>query len=839
MNAAQCSFVSLITSSNRRMVIPVYQRQYSWEEEHCIQLWEDILSIGRQENGHHFTGSVVWVQDGTLSAAGVTPLLLIDGQQRMTTLTLLLVALADYAKNNPQENLHFSYEEILGSGYLTNPFKQGEERYKLLLSQGDKETLCSIIDNLHDEDVPVQEESHRLVENLNLFKQRLATLDDPNVVWNGIQRLEVVSISLDQGRDNPQLIFESMNSTGKDLSSADLIRNYVLMALPVEEQTRLYTNYWREIEKTLGADSYDRVFDDFIRNYLTVLYAPEPLARREVYPVFKRHVVNNAYDKDGRIVELLKEMQRYARFYAAITMSKEDDISLKRAFDSIARLELGTLNPLLISFYHDYELDVFDKDGFLQLLTVLESYVFRRSVCGWPSNSLDKFFSSIINRLNKVQDEGGNYVEAFTAYLLNEADSNRRFPNNAEFKLELQTRNSYRFKKSFYLLSRLENHFHPKDPIDFMSGGYTIEHIMPQNALAHEEWRRMLGENYEEDFEAGINNLGNLTLTAYNSELSDASFDEKKARTVGGFGREHLVISSGLNDKTCWDKASIDERAEELSRTALEIWGYPSLSNEVLAGYIPENKAERSRSIKFRDLLNEGIVNPGDVLTSVSSTYPARAIVTDEGAIKLSNGEEFASPSMACIRAAELSGGKSGARNGWKFWRHGEDGPVLDELRKRIVVDLDGDTTKDGMRFRVLFWEGLFEYCSTLPDFTAAFGDQSERWENTGSWVSFGVGSSWCQLETHVLTGDNAIRVKIYSTNPEKYRELLEHKTQIDKSFEDLIGTVKWDAGDSSKKTRSLEVRKPANFSPENWDEMYEWMVSWLWKLKAAVGLVG
>ncbi|MCI2206920.1 MAG: DUF262 domain-containing protein [Atopobiaceae bacterium] len=677
-----------MSRADGRFVVPVYQRPYSWEEEQCLQLWDDVLSIGRRKEGQHFTGSVVWIQEGVMSAAGVTPTLLIDGQQRMATLTLLLIALAGYARDHTAEDLDFSYDGIISDGLLLKMSGKGDDRYKLILSHGDRPTLCSLIDNLVDPDVPVDDGSSRLVENLATFRDRLEDLSDPSSIWMGIHRLEVVSVSLAQGQDNPQLIFESMNSTGKDLSSADLIRNFVLMGLPMDQQERVYANHWRKIEEALGADSYDTVFDDFIRNYLTVLYAPESLVKRDVYSTFKRHVVANGYDKDDRIVGLLREMETYARYYAAITGGDESDSDLRVAFARIARLDASVVNPLLLSLCHDRDLGAITRDDLLGMLSTLESYLMRRAVCDIRTAGLNKYLPSLIARLDHVREEGGDCRKAFEAYLMAESvNSSSRFPSDAEFRQALGTRDSYHFKKSFYLLSRLENSYHPKDERDFAKGSYTIEHILPQNALAHAEWRQMLGEDCEETFGRCVNNLGNLTLTAYNSELSDGTFAEKKARTEGGYDNEFITISSDLRDASRWDETSIRNRGVRLVERALGVWPAPMVSDEVRARYAVEQpKAGKLRTASFQEVFASGRLKPGDVLTSASSGCPVTATVTDAGAIRLSNGEEFASPSAAAAKAIGLSG-KTGSRsrNGWVFWRVGEDGPLLDELRSGLV----------------------------------------------------------------------------------------------------------------------------------------------------------
>lgn len=316
MDANSRSILGLIAEMNTRFVVPVYQRPYSWGEQQCLQLWDDILACGRQRASFHFTGSIVTIQDGTMSEQGVTPLLLIDGQQRITTITLLLVALARLAGEGGHAELPFTREEIVDSGYLTNHFRTGEDHYKLTLSKGDRATCQSLIDNLEDPSVPIDATSERLLENLAFFEHRVGALDDVSSVWAGLQRLEVVSIALSQGQDNPQAIFESMNSTGKDLSAADLIRNFVLMAYPVAEQYDMYQTYWRPIEEILGAGAYGSTFDDFIRSYFTVAYAPESMAKADVYQTFKRYVLFNGYHRNDRMKNLSLKVKRFASYYA-------------------------------------------------------------------------------------------------------------------------------------------------------------------------------------------------------------------------------------------------------------------------------------------------------------------------------------------------------------------------------------------------------------------------------------------------------------------------------------------------------------------------------------------
>lgn len=391
MDAHPRRIAELIASPGSRFVVPVFQRSYSWDQENCAQLWEDIIAAGRSNGLPHFTGSVLWMQQGTMPASGVTPLMIIDGQQRITTITLIFIALARYAKNHQdtKDPLLFSFEEIWDRGYLVDKYKTGDDHYKLLLSQDDRKTLMSLEDNLENEDIKVVEDSSRILENLAFFEERIQDIDDVNVVWRGVQLLEVVSISLTQGQDNPQLIFESMNSTGKDLSSADLICNYVLMGHP--KQDELYLHYWRPIELALGVSTYDTKFDDFVGDWLTVVNAPEPLIRRDIYRLFKYYYESHDYGREvpvEKVENLLKELQRFAGYYARIEGAPSDDAEVDKLLSRIRRLDISVVNPLLMAILDNYDHEAFDRDDLISLLTTIESYLFRRAVCDCPTNSL-------------------------------------------------------------------------------------------------------------------------------------------------------------------------------------------------------------------------------------------------------------------------------------------------------------------------------------------------------------------------------------------------------------------------------------------------------------------
>lgn len=838
MNAEAIQLIKLITGTGMRFVIPVYQRPYSWDEEQCAQLWEDVLSVGRavkqgnDSTSKHFIGSVVWIQDGAMRAAGVTPALIIDGQQRITTLTLMLVALAEYArKHKDSKDLDFSYEEIIDDSYLVNKHKKGDDHYRLTLSQGDRSILKSIIDHLEGKGDVIGNEDHRLINNLSWFRERLANLGDPNAIWRGLWSLWAVSISLDQKQDNPQLIFESMNSTGKDLSTADLVRNYVLMGQRQDEQTDLYEYHWRRIEEALGADSYDQIFDDFLHDWLSMLHAPSKLVSNDVYRVFKQYAENNGYNEPDHMKELLDSIRRYAGYYSCIIGGAESDLDLRKEFNELSDLKITVTTPLIMMMYEDYRQNLFGHDDFVSMLRTLVSYIFRRMTCELPSNGLNTFFPTVIKRLNdlrRTSDHNGfNYREAFEAILLGES-SRLRMPSDEEFRIALTERDCYYRFRGKYLLSSLENLHHPKDPINFGTGVYTIEHIMPQNALAHAEWRNMLGNPSEEDFNTHVSRLGNLTLTAYNSELKDGTFEQKKDRAVGGYSNEYLTISAELHNAVQWDFDAIAQRGERLAADAITIWPRPSLPPETIAKYrseVSQSKSLQSKKVTLSMLCRAGMLNPGDELTSPSSKYPAKAVLTSKFTIRLdsddSDNDTSSSPSDAAVRVLKRAGSPRSTANGWTFWMHG--GKTLADIRDEYLAL--GMPESQVIDFRADFWEGFFDHCSERDDFVEAYGDQSDRSRNASNWASFSIGQVKYHPEALLNRKDGTVGAKLYFKNAQNvYGLLLSHRKEVESLMAPLNGSIAWDATDANKKNRQVTVTRKTDFAPDHWNELYSWM---------------
>ena len=585
VKATETNLLTLLKKSEQ-FIIPIYQRTYSWTRKECQQLLDDIFRAGENNQVRaHFVGSFVYIEKGLYSATAHSPLMVIDGQQRLTTITLLLEALARRVGNaEPLEN--FTADKIRRY-YLIDDREEGDHRFKLLLTQTDKETLLAIV---QQQPVPA-EHSVRIAENLDFFVQAIEGIPEDRLhqLWIGVSKLTAVDIALDRDQDNPQLIFESMNSTGLDLSQADLIRNYVLMGLEPSHQASLYEHHWRPMELGFSQQSYSTNFDGFMRHYLTVKTGDIPKISA-VYEAFKSHASQPEVETEG-IDALVQDLKAYSRYYCAFALDAEPDKGLADAFRDLRELRADVVYPLLLELYDDYETGVLPRDDFEAAVRLIESYIFRRAVCAIPTNSLNKTFSNFSKGLSKDR-----YLESIEAsfQLL---PSYRRFPTDDEFKRELVVRDLYNFQRRSYWLRRIENHGRKeRAQVD----EYTIEHIMPQNENLSEEWQHALGFDWERVHQTKLHTLGNLTLTAYNSEYSDRPFVEKRDLQIGdkqlGLKYSPLRLNEGLGGLDVWDEAAIDKRARRLADLAPKIWEEPSLSTESLEHYKPV-KAKTSYTI--------------------------------------------------------------------------------------------------------------------------------------------------------------------------------------------------------------------------------------------------
>ncbi len=568
MKATEAKLLEFLKKSPQ-FVIPIYQRTYSWGERECGQLWNDILRTGRDDAvSAHFVGSIVYVEKGLYSVSSQSPLLVIDGQQRLTTVSLLLEALArSLSESEPLEG--FSAKK-LRNYYLLNPEEAGEKHHKLILSQTDKASLVALLDG----QPRPKDHSIRVDANFEFFKERVAEVkDELPALCKGLAKLVIVDISLNRDQDNPQLIFESLNSTGRELSQADLIRNFILMGLEPRLQTNLYEQYWRPMEVDFGQEGYATHFDSFMRHYLTVKTGDIPNVR-EVYEAFKLHARSPAVAGAG-VEALVADIRAFAGHYCAMALGGELDAELKAAFHDLRDLRVDVAFPFLLELYGDYAAQRLTRAELLSATRWVEGYVFRRAVCGIPTNSMNKTFATFTRALKKDR-----YLESVAAQFLL-LPSYRRFPLDDEFERELKVKDLYNFRSRSYWLRRLENHDRKERvPVD----EYTIEHILPQNENLSAQWKADLGPDWERIQKTWLHTLGNLTLTGYNPELSDRPFAEKRD-IDGGFKESPLRMNQGLGSLEHWTEDAIKARAATLAGRAVTVWAAPSLAADVLGVY--------------------------------------------------------------------------------------------------------------------------------------------------------------------------------------------------------------------------------------------------------------
>ncbi len=570
MKATEAKLLSFLQKSPQ-FIIPIYQRTYSWTSKQCQQLWDDILRAGSSDTiAVHFIGSIVYVEQGLSQVTHQAPLLVIDGQQRLTTLSLLVEALAR-ALGDTEPADGFSAAK-LRHYYLSNPLEGGDRYFKLLLSQTDNASLKAVIKNTEQPKEP----SLRVTQNFELFTGLLAELKGELApLCRGLAKLVVVDIALNRDQDNPQLIFESMNSTGKELSQADLIRNFILMGLDPTLQTRLYEDYWRPMEQDFGQEAYGTQFDSFMRHYLTVRTGEIP-REREIYEAFKEYSRTTPVQEAG-IEALVKEIRAFARYFCALALGNEQDAVLSQAFHDLRELKVDVAYPFLLELYHDYATLDLSAADFAAAVRLVESYVFRRTICSIPTNSTNKTFATFGKALRKDR-----YLESIQAHFLT-LPSYRRFPSDDEFRRDLHTRDLYNFRSRGYWLRRLENYGRKERvPVD----EYTIEHILPQNPDLSAGWRQALGTDWQRIQQQWPHTLGNLTLTGYNAEYSDRAFGEKRDM-AGGFKQSPLRLNAGLGQLETWDEVAIQERAGRLADQAVAVWTAPKLDAISLAAYQP------------------------------------------------------------------------------------------------------------------------------------------------------------------------------------------------------------------------------------------------------------
>ena len=598
--------------------IPMYQRTYSWKREQCARLWDDIIDLCKRDREGHFVGSIVRIDED--SPAGSTKATIIDGQQRLTTLMLLLVALRDYAKKHPDCGIN--PDEITNT-LLLNQYKADDAKYKLLLTQSDRDILKKII-----EGAPIPDGTRsRVLNNYEFFAGQISKMEiTPCDLYSSIGKLQLVDIVLDRRYDDPQAIFESLNSTGLDLKESDLIRNYLLMGLDPSAQKDVYENIWRPTEMLFDSSDQSDLLDGFFRDYLTMQLGRIP-RKNEVYKEFR-----SFKDRcDLAINDICKDIYTFAGYYANMLFCKAMDYVLNTLYKDMKAIQMDIAYPFLLKVHHDCDVGLISSEELREIVRLCVSYVLRRAVCDIPTNSLNKTFATMKNEIR--ENDYMRSVKAFFVLL----ETYKEFPSDEKFLEKFTTRDIYGMSRHRYILDRLEN-WDNKAVVSL--DNLTIEHIVPQNPDLSDEWKASLGDNWMEIRKLYLHTIGNLTLTAYNSEMSDSTF-RNKLDMDGGFKKSALRINGYVVTQTTWGEAQIKERAAQLGEIAKKAWPYPELPEDELAlyrkpddspsQYGPESYGNMNADTRILfDRLNTRILNLGKfVVRKFTKLYVAYKLETN------------------------------------------------------------------------------------------------------------------------------------------------------------------------------------------------------------------
>lgn len=566
MKANETRVQDFLSANKTRFVIPIYQRNYDWTVSQCKLLLDDILHIGTGNETAHFIGSVVYVHDDIYTSSKIKELSIIDGQQRITTLTLIYLAIYHLAIEVENDELKNEIYET----YLVNKFVPESEKSKL---RPTPDNLAALNYLLRADSKEEFKRYSKVIDNFDYFRSRINE-QNHDTVLEGLSKLMVVEISLDRQKDNPQRIFESLNSTGLELSQADLIRNYILMGLDRESQNNIYTSYWKIIEELAREEeSNTSKVSDFIRDYLTLVNKKIP-NKNKVYQEFK---IKFPTSDIADLEKLLSPIKSLANFYNKLINPKnESDIEIRRQLEYIDQLEIKVAYPFLIKVYEDYSNTIISKIVFLEILSFVQSYVWRRFVVGLPTNALNKVFMTLYEKIEK-----DDYLESIQGYIARRKGSHR-MPQDIEIIEALKHKDLYNIKPKnrLYLLSRLEN-FNNKEVVKINGNpDITIEHIFPQTPS--QAWKSQLSElEVKEMKEEYLHTLGNLTLSGNNGSLGNKDFVHKRDIPEKGYKDSRLWLNKYLSEIEVWNKKSLHNRANILTQRCLDIWSYPNVDIEV------------------------------------------------------------------------------------------------------------------------------------------------------------------------------------------------------------------------------------------------------------------
>lgn len=804
MNGNAQKLIKYLDGASKRFIIPVYQRNYDWKMEHCKQLYDDLVKIIRQNRKSHFFGSIVSVQS---ESGTMEEFLIIDGQQRLTTISLLLLAIYHLLSSGKMVSRDHQLTDKILKKYLIDEYEPEEKRIKLKPIKNDQKAFGILFDQ-DEEYIP----DSNLTINYRYFYDRIQHGElDIDELFDAICKLEIINISLNH-EDNPQLIFESLNSTGLNLSEGDKIRNYILMGLPNDQQTKFYEKYWNRIESYTDYD-----VSSFVRDYLSIKQQSTP-NMNSVYPTFKKYV------EDAEVADiepLLKDLLEYAKRYAFLIKGGHSDERLNSCIYRLNRLSTSVTRPFLLEVIRLSESGALTADELIEVFHFTESYLFRRAICDLPTNALNKIFLLLHREIIRFDGDESHYVEKFKYALLSKRERTR-FPSDEEFAECMSTRNIYGMnpKNKLYLFERLENSetSETKDVWGHLDRGeYSIEHIMPQHLTA--AWIVSLGDNYEAIHTNWLHRLANLTLTAYNSRYSNSPFAEKRDMPHG-FKDSGLRINQWVGRKEQWGLPELEERDQLLKNTVIGIWPYPTsnyhpqkkqmdaialdedviLTGRVLSKY--SFKGAEQPVASWADMYQQVIT----MLHSENKAVLKKLAVSQDPAVDLSLHFSMSPTSFNSCRQIDTD---------LYVWTGTDTQYKINNLRKIFAIfdvpeselvfylkDEDNSETVAGNRYEIRkkYWE------YTLPQLKNAFSENG-LFGNvnpvTSNWIAGFVGIPGIHIDCVANFEESRVELYLGMASKEKNKELFGFLFARKDNIEKVIGTqLIWSRMDDNKASK-------------------------------------
>lgn len=836
MKGSELRLIEYMEGSKKRFIIPVYQRNYDWKIENCKQLYDDLIQVIKNNSKTHFFGSIVSVYE---PSGRNTEFLIIDGQQRLTTMSLLFLAMYNLLEEKIIISEDESLKDQIYEDFLVDKYQPQEKRMKLKPIKNDQKAFSKLFNSKDD-----YIKDSNLTINYSCFYERIQkqeiTIDE---LFDAICRLEIINITLNN-EDNPQLIFESLNSTGLDLSEGDKIRNYILMGLPKQKQDEYYEKYWNCIEK---CTKYD--VSSFIRDYLSVKQLVIP-SQKKVYINFKKYVE----DSSLKIIEILEDLLSYAKRYNILLCGKTSSKELNSCINRLNRLETTVTRPFFLEVLRLYDENQINLNEVAEAFSITESYLFRRTICDLPTNALNKIFLLLNREIMRYDGTDSNYIEKLKFALLSKKDR-ARFPNDDDFSLMFTEKPIYQMnsKNKIYILERLENFGTLEDKDIYRhydEGEYSIEHIMPQHLTP--AWIKELGDSYEEIHDTWLHRIANLTLTAYNSKYSNSTFVEKKTMK-NGFEDSGIRLNTYVSKKDKWTLAELRDRNDYLLKRALDIWAFPSTNykpqEKQLDSYTLDDEASFLSGRQIAKFVYKGTEQP--VVSWVEMyTKVLRALYLEDKTIitkiALSTDDELSihfSTNKRIFKKCDEIGDNVYVQTNTNTQSKLS---VLNRLYKLygmnptdLVFYLRDSNDKEdekGTRFEIRrkYWEYALKFIKEENFDNKSFDNVNTSKEN---WINgtFGIGGfAICCIANYDFA-----RVDVYfgktnaNENKIAFDNVMLHKLEIESNFG---VNLEWDRGDDVKRSIiSYRLENVSIYNENDWLQIAKFHAKWSKKFIDAI----